>query len=229
VGGGLFSDATAPSGLGRATLPYVGFGVVFADYDNDGDLDLAIVNGHVIDNIARFRAGAVHAQPRLLLQNANGRLRDVSRESGPAFAGAGVGRALAAGDYDNDGDLDLLVTNNGGRAELLRNDGGNRQHALVVRLAGTASNRDAIGARARLTAAGATQTREVTSGSSYLAQNDLRLHFGLGGAARADRLEIRWPSGTVETLTDLAAGQIVTVREGQGVVASVTFAAGTVR
>ena len=181
------------------------------------------MNGHVIDNIARFRSGATHAQPSLLLQNTGGRFRDVSREAGPAFAGDAVGRALAAGDIDNDGDLDLLVTNNGGRAELLRNDGGNRQNALLVRLVGTTSNRDALGARARLTVGAVTRTREVSSGSSYLAQNDTRLHFGLGDATRAERLEIRWPSGKVDTVSDLAANQIVTVREGQGVVGSVKF------
>jgi len=228
LGGGLFADATVPSGVGPATVPYVGFGVVFFDYDNDSDLDLAEVNGHVIDNVAQVRNGGRYAQKRLLLQNTGGRFRDVSAQSGPAFAAESVGRTLASGDIDNDGDLDLLVTNNGGRAELLRNDGGNRANGLLIRLAGEKSNRDGIGARLRITlgTSGGTRTlvRDVASGASYQGQNDLRVHVGLGDRTRAERIEIRWPGGLVEQLTDVPANQIITVREGKGIVAAIPFA-----
>jgi hypothetical protein len=223
-GDGGFTDATVSSGIGPATLRYVGFGVVFADYDNDGDLDLAIVNGNVVDNVAMFRSGATHAQKRLLLENTGtGRFRDVSPLSGPAFAEAKVGRTVVSGDVDNDGDLDLLVTNNGERVDLLLNDGGSRGNALLLRLIGTDSNRDGIGARLRLTSGGRTQVREMTSGSSYLGQNDPRIHFGLGTATMVDRLEIRWPSGRTELVQTVAANQLVVIREGVGVVASTPF------
>ena len=223
LGDGLFGEATVESRLGSATLPYVGFGVVFFDYDNDGALDLSIVNGHVVDNVAQFRSGAKHAQPRLLLRNTGGRFRDVSPQSGPAFGVERVGRGLAAGDVDNDGDLDLLVTNNGGAAELLRNDGGNRANALLLKLTGTRSNRDALGARVTVAAGSRVQVREVTSGSSYLAQNDLRVHVGLGDRDSAERVAIRWPSGATEVLSNVAANQIVSVREGAGIVSRVAF------
>jgi hypothetical protein len=225
LGDGQFADATVESGLGTVTLPYVGFGVVFVDYDNDAALDLSIVNGHVIDNVAQFRSGARHAQRRLLLRNVgSGRFRDVSGQSGPAFAQEQVGRGLAAGDIDNDGDLDLLVTNNGGPAGLLRNDGGNRANALLIRLIGTMSNRDAIGARLRVTAGSRTQVREATAGSSYLGQSDTRVHFGLGDRSSVDRLEIWWPSGRTEVLQNMPASQVITVREGGGIVGKVSFA-----
>jgi len=153
-GGGVFTDTTVESGLGPATLPFVGFGVAFFDFDNSGALDLAIVNGHVIDNTALFRAGSTHAQRKLLFRNQNGRrLQEIGAAAGPGFARSGVGRTLIAGDVDNDGDVDLLVTNNGGAPELLRNGtgGGN---AMVLRLIGVASNRDALGARVSVTAVG---------------------------------------------------------------------------
>jgi hypothetical protein len=197
--------------------------VVFADHDNDGDLDLAIVNGHVIDNIAMFRNGAKHAQKRQLLENTGGRFRDASGQSGPGFAEEKVGRTIASGDVDNDGDLDFLVTNNGERADLLRNDGGSRRHALLLQLIGTRSNRDAIGARLRLTSGAVTQVREVTSGSSYLGQNDPRVHVGVGGATIVDRLEIRWPSGRTEVVQNVAANQRVVIREGAGIVNRTAF------
>jgi hypothetical protein len=218
LGRQLFAYATPESGVGRATLPFVGFGVVFFDFDHDMHLDLAVANGHIIDHSLLRGAGATHAQRNQLLRNLGaGRFADVTADAGPGFALEKVSRGLVAGDIDNDGDLDLLVTNNGQRADLLRNDGA-RGRALVVRLAGRQSNRDGVGARLRLTAEGRTQTREVKAGSSYLGQNDLRQHFGLGNSARVDRLEVRWPSGRVDVIQNLAADQIVTIRESVGAV-----------
>jgi hypothetical protein len=218
LGGRLFSDVTVPSGIGPATRPYVGFGVVFLDYDNDTRLDIAIVNGNVMANVAHVRARGKLAQRKLLMRNAGERFVDVTREAGPGFALEGVGRGLASGDVDNDGDLDLLVINNGDRPNLLLNDGGNAANALLVHAVGTTSNRSGIGTRLMLTTGERRQVREVQSGSSYLAQNDLRAHFGLGRAERAERLEIRWPDGSTEVVENLAANYLVTVRQGKGIV-----------
>jgi len=220
VDGSVFSDVTLRSGVGPATRPYVGFGVVFFDYDNDGRLDIAIANGHVMANAALARA--TFAQRNLLLHQVDGRFQDMKDQAGPGFAIELVSRGLAAGDIDNDGDLDLLVTNNGAPANLLLNEGGNG-NALLVRAIGTKTNRSGIGARLMLTTGKRSQVREVQSGSSYLGQNDLRAHFGLGSATRSERLEIRWPSGMTEVVRDLDANQIVTVREGEGVVGRVSL------
>jgi hypothetical protein len=217
---GLFAYASAESGIGYPTLPFVGFGVAFLDYDNDGQLDIAIANGHILDNAPRFRPGSTYAQRKLLFRQATPRrFLEVGRTVGAAFAAEKVGRGLSTGDVDNDGDLDLLVTNNGQDAELLRNDGGNRGHALLVRLRGSGANTDAVGARVRVTAGGRTQTRDVKAGSSYLSQNDLRAHVGLGLATTVERVEVRWPSGRMETVSGMQADQIITIAEGQGVVA----------
>jgi hypothetical protein len=221
LGEGVFTDVTLESGLGPLTLPYVGFGVAFLDFDNDTTRDLAIVNGNVVDNIAEFRKGARHAQPKLLLRNAAGRFERVAQA---AFATEAVGRALVKGDIDNDGDLDVLVTNNGGAVQLLRNDGGSRNNALLVKTIGVKSNRDGIGARLRLTVGARTFVDQVASGSSYLGQHDPRVHFGLGLATRADRLEIAWPSGRVDVLENVPANLILTVREGEGELRRVPFA-----
>jgi len=221
-GGGIFTDTTVESGLGPATLPFVGFGVAFLDFDNSGTLDLAIVNGHVIDNTAVFRPGSTHAQRKLLFRNLNGRrLQEIGSAAGRGFARAGVGRTVITGDVDNDGDLDLLVTNNGEAPELLRN--GTSGNAIELRLIGVTSNRDALGARVSVTAGGRTQVREVKSGSSYLGQSDLRLHVGLGTAASIDRVEVRWPAGGVERIDKPPVNSIVTVQEGRGMTASVPF------
>jgi hypothetical protein len=223
VDGRLFSDITVRSGVGSATRPYVGFGVVFFDYDNDVDLDIAIANGHVLANVARLRAGGSYAQRNLLLRNNGGRFQDMKDQAGPGFLPELVSRGLAAGDIDNDGDLDLLVTNNNASPNLLVNEGGNG-NALIVRTLGTTANRSAIGTRLALTTGQRRQIRDVQSGSSYLAQNDLRAHFGLGQAKQSERLEIRWPGGTTEVVENLPANHIVTIREGKGIVSRVPFA-----
>ena len=224
LGGGLFAESTVESGIGPPTLPFVGFGAVFMDYDNDGRLDLAIVNGHVVDNTAQFRPSSSYAQRRLLFRNTgNRRFSDVSRSAGPGFGVEKVGRTLAAGDIDNDGDLDLLVTNTGQAADLLRNDGGNRGGALLIRLVGKRSNRDGIGAKLQIKTGATTQTRYVKAGSSYLGQNDMRVHVGVGDATLADRLEVRWPSGQVDTATRVPINSVVTVVEGEGLTRRVPF------
>jgi hypothetical protein len=225
LGERLFAYVTPESGIGAATLPYVGFGVVFFDFDHDTRLDLAVANGHVFDNAPRLRARTTYAQRNLLFRNAGSRrFVDVTRLAGGGFALEKVSRGLFSGDIDNDGDLDLLVTNNGQRPDLLRNDGGTRGNALLVRTVGVQSNRDGIGAQIRVTAGRVTQIREVKAGSSYLGQNDLRQHFGLAGAAAADRVEVRWPSGRTDVLEHVRANQIITVREGAGIVDSEPFA-----
>ena len=221
LGGGLFSDATFESGLGPATLPFLGFGVAFLDYDNDADLDLAVANGHVLDNAGLFRSTSHYAQRNLLLRNdGKARFVEVGRQSGSGFSLEKVSRTLVAGDVDNDGDLDLLVSNNGQAADLLRNEGDGRiGNALLVRLRGQESNRDAIGALVTATVGGRRLVREVRAGASYLGQHDLRVHFGLGRATSVDRLEVRWPNGRIETVQSVAARQVVTMSEGAGIVA----------
>jgi hypothetical protein len=199
-------------------------------------MDIAIVNGNVTANPGLVRAGAKFGQRNLLLRNSGGRFVDMKDAAGPGFSGELVSRTLAAGDIDNDGDLDLLITNNGGAANLLVNDastplstgvstapGTGGRNALLVRAIGTKGNRSALGARLVLTLGTRRQQREVQSGSSYLGQNDLRAHFGLGTATRADRLDIVWPSGTRERFDNVSANQILTLEEGKGIVSRVPF------
>jgi hypothetical protein len=228
VDSAIFSDVTMRSGVGPATRPYVGFGVAFFDYDNDTDLDIAIANGHVMANVSSLRGGGTFAQRNLLLRNSDGRFQNVTNQAGPGFSIELVSRALAAGDVDNDGDLDLLVSNNGAGVNLLLNEGlaeaAVNGNAMLIRVIGTKSNRSGIGTRLTLTTGGRRQLREVQSGSSYLTQNDLRAHFGLGGANRSERLEIRWPSGATEVVRDLPANHVITVREGEGVIGRVPLA-----
>jgi hypothetical protein len=225
LGRGLFADATFTSGVGPVTLPFLGFGVAFFDYDNDTDLDLAVANGHVLDNTSLFRSTSRYAQRNLLLRNdAKGRFAEVGRQSGAAWAAEKVSRTLVTGDIDNDGDLDLLVSNNGQPPDLLRNDRNEGVgNALLIKLRGRQSNRDGIGAVVTAAVGPQRLVREVRAGSSYLGQNDVRLHFGLGKATMVDRLEIRWPSGQAEIIKGIAAQQLVTVAEGAGIVARHTL------
>jgi hypothetical protein len=221
LGDGLFEYATRASGIGFATLPYVGFGVAFLDADHDMALDLAIVNGHIMDNAPVYRSGTTYAQRKLLFRNTGAkRFIEIARNAGDGFALEKVSRGLAVGDVDNDGDLDLLVTNNGQTADLLRNDSV-RGNSLLIRA--RIANREAIGARVRVSAGGRVQVREVRAGSSYLGQSDLRVHVGLGDAAVADRVEVTWPSGRVEAVSSVKANHIVTIQEGRGIVGHVPY------
>jgi hypothetical protein len=219
-GGGLFIDDAPTSAIGRASLLTLTFGCFFFDYDLDGRPDIFAVNGHVADDINRVQRRVTYAQPAHLFHNAGGRrFDDASRDAGAALQRPIVGRGAAYADYDNDGDLDLLLTANKGPAVLLRNDGGNRNGALRVRTIGTASNRDGIGARVDVTVAGGGRRRQVVkTGSSYCSQSELPLTFGLGSAAAVTEVRVRWPSGRVDVAGRTAANQTITIQEGKGVI-----------
>ncbi len=219
---GSYDDIAVVAGLGGPTKSMLGFGCVFADFDLDGSLDLAIANGHIDDTVRNIRGNVGYAQPpQLFLNQGNGTFRDVTREAGPDFSQPKVGRGLAYADFDRDGDLDLLLTTNNGPAYLFRNDqtlnpqGGS--HSIRFRLAGTQSNRDAIGAIVRLESRGITQSRMVKSGSSYLSQSELPLTFGLGQKDQADRIVIQWPNGRIEEFKNLKAGRSYQCTEGKGI------------
>ncbi|HEX9638861.1 MAG TPA: CRTAC1 family protein [Acidobacteriota bacterium] len=210
-----FTDTTYRAGLGEPSLLFVGFGTAFDDYDGDGWQDIIVVNGHIIDNIHLFKDNITYAQRGMVFRNLGGaKFVEVTGACG-AINDVRVSRGLALGDLDDDGDRELLISRNNDRAALLRNDGGNRGGWLRVVLRGRRSNRDGFGARVTLVAGGRTQVREARSANSYLSQSDPRLLFGLGGAKTVERLEVRWPSGQVDRLTDLEPGRTVTVHEGE--------------
>ncbi len=216
LGGGLFLDATASFGMGSESLTELAFGCDFADLDNDGWLDLVVANGHILDNIAQIQSNLRFAQPGQVFRNDRGRLRR-SPESEGDFARPRVGRGLATLDYDLDGDLDLVLANNRGPAELLENQGGSEAGRSVgFSLVGTAGNREGIGASLRLGNGGLVQWEERRAGASYLAQHDPVMWFGLGPAVSAGDIRVRWPSGREESFGSLPAGWIHVLKEGSG-------------
>jgi enediyne biosynthesis protein E4 len=221
-GNGLFVDEAPQSEVGRATLVTLGFGCFFFDYDNDGWPDIFVADGHIEDAIERVQKRVTYAEPSHLFRNlGGGKFQEVTAQMGAAFAAPRVARGAAYADIDNDGFLDVLVTTNGGPAYLFHNEGGTN-HSLRLKLVGTKSNRDGVGAVVHVTSNDGKdkQWKMLRSGSSYLSQSELVLTFGLGPQTKADSVEIQWPSGQVDELANVSAGQTVTVEEGKGVVAN---------
>ena len=227
-GTGLFIDEAPTSTIGQASLLTLSFSCFFFDYDLDGLPDIFAANGHVSDDISTVQPKVKYAEPPHLFRNlGKKKFEEVADKIGRAFQQAMVGRGAAYGDFDNDGDLDLLIMSNNGPARLLRNDGGNQNNLLRIKTIGTTSNHDGIGAKVTLKLADQRKLwGMVKTGSSYCSQSELPLTFGLAKADKVASIEIAWPSGRVDTLTDVAANQMITVQEGKGQVAAqpVTFA-----
>ncbi|HEY2018723.1 MAG TPA: CRTAC1 family protein, partial [Bryobacteraceae bacterium] len=219
LGGGFFEDQTFQAGLGRITR-FLGWGAAFLDFDNDGWADIMLCNGHVYPEVGESATESGYKQRKVAYQNLrNGKFREVSEELGPGILEKVSGRGMAVGDFDNDGDLDLLVNCINDVPQLLRCDSRLKNNWIKIKTTGTKSNRTGIGARIICTTEIGgkphRQMDEVRSGGSYISQNDLRVHFGLGPAAVAD-IEVRWPSGIVDKLPKTAANRVITVVEGQG-------------
>lgn len=218
-GNGVFVDEAPASTVGQASLLTLTFGVFFFDYDLDGHLDLFAANGHLEEEINRVQPRVTYKQPPLLFRNqGKGKFQSVASSLGTDLARPIVARGAAYGDLDRDGDLDVVVTTNHGPAYYFRNDGGNRNRWLRVKTVGTKSNRDGIGAVVRVTSASGKQWQMVRSGSSYCSQSELAPTFGLGPDKVVQTLEIEWPSGTKQRLTNVPTNQVVTVEEGKGIV-----------
>jgi len=220
-GDGTFTDVTFSSGIGINNR-YVAWGCEFVDYDNNGWPDIIQVNGHVYPEIDQHNIGQAFKNPRLVYRNmGDGKFKDVSASMGPGIGEKFSSRGAAFGDYDNDGDIDVLILNLSDPPSLLRNDGGNSQNWIKIKLIGTQCNRTAIGARVRVTTGKHTQMNEVHSGSSVMSQSDFRLHFGIGDSQFADVIEVKWPTTQkLERFTQVKANQILTIREGSGIVAT---------
>ncbi|HVF92085.1 MAG TPA: CRTAC1 family protein [Blastocatellia bacterium] len=211
-----FDDVTFPAGIGITTR-WLGWGCGFVDVDNNGWLDIFLVNGHVYPEVEKLTTEAGYAQRKVLFRNLqNGRFEDVSDRAGAAVAEPSPARGCAFGDYDNDGDIDILINPVNAIPELLRCDSGNQNNWITIKAIGVKSNRSGIGARIKCVTEDGNQIGEVRSGGSYFSQNDLRVHFGLGKRDKVKSLEILWPDGQVEKLNDVAANQAITVKEGSG-------------
>ncbi|MGH9404851.1 MAG: CRTAC1 family protein [Terriglobia bacterium] len=218
---GTFDDATFSCGIGNSAVSLSGVAAKFMDYDNDGWLDICQVNSAMLENIQLYHSEVRYREPKLMYRNlGHGKFAKVSNLLGPDFMRPTAGRGLAVADYDNDGDLDFAVNNRGDYPQLLRNDGGNANNWLKVFLVGTKSNRDGTGARLTLTSEEFVQVRQATGGGSYMGASDPRIHFGLGSRKNAESLEIQWPCGVAEKYTRLPVNQIVTIKEGEGVIPS---------
>jgi enediyne biosynthesis protein E4 len=213
AGRGSFVDVSYESGVAMISLPYVGWGTKFFDYDNDGWLDLFVANGHAYPQRDRYR------QRKLLHRNnRDGTFSEVAAQVGSALIEERASRGTAFGDIDNDGDVDIVVNDLDSTPQLLRNDGGNKNNWILVKTIGTKSNRNGVGAKVKVASGDLTQLDEVRSGGSYISQNDLRLHFGLEKRTSVDLIQVRWPSGAVDTLTNVSVNKIVTIKEGKGLV-----------
>jgi hypothetical protein len=237
-GNGLFVDEAPSSEVGRASLITLGFGCFFFDYDNDGWPDILVADGHIEDQIEKVQKRVSYAEPPHVFRNlGKGKFTEVTQSLGSAFASPKVARGAAYADIFNEGVLDVLMTTNGGRAYLFHNEGVTNR-SLRIKLVGTKSNRDGIGAVITVTSGSDKQWKMLRSGSSYLSQSELVATFGLGWnpsfpglgpRTKADSIEIQWPSGQVDKLSDINAGQTVTVQEGKGIVASKAYSAAPVR
>jgi enediyne biosynthesis protein E4 len=218
-GNGLFVDEAPKSTVGKSSLLTLGFGCFFFDYDLDGWQDIFVANGHIESDIEKIQKRIKYRQPPHLFRNlSGGKFAEVTADAGAAFGTPRVARGAAYADIDNDGDLDLLITTNAGPVILFRNDGGNRNHSLRIKLQGVQSNRDGIGALVRIEYSGERQWQTLHSGSSYLSQSELTLTFGLGSKTNISRIEVQWPSGQTDKLLDIAADQTITIKEGAGMV-----------
>jgi hypothetical protein len=219
MGDGSFTDATLSSKMGYDTYNVSGFGTNFIDYDNDGAVDIFVAGGNVMDNVQLYHPNTTYANPKMIFRNiGRGKFENVSKTLGPDMQQPQVSRGSSTGDFDNDGDLDILVNNCRARPQLLRNDGGNANHWLEILLIGTKSNRDGVGARVKVTAGDLVVHDQRKGGRSYQSSQDPRLHFGLGEHAQVDAVEIVWPSGMVTKLEKLKSDQIIAVKEGEGLV-----------
>jgi len=216
-GRGLFEDVALRAGVGAPSRNSLGFGCAFADLDLDGDLDLVVANGHIDETVRNIRGNVGYAQPpHLFLNQGNGTFRDAAADAGREFAQPRVGRGLACGDFDRDGDVDVLVTTNNGPAVLFRNDQRAGNRFVRFHLKGTTSNRDAIGATVRIFHGGSSQSRLVKSGSSYLSQSELPVTFGVGARDRIDRVVVSWPNGRSEEFKNVVTGKAYDCVEGKG-------------
>ena len=228
-GNGLFVDEAPSSEVGRATLVTLGFGCFFFDYDNDGWPDILVADGHIEDQIEKVQKRVSYNEPPHVFRNlGGGKFVEVTQSLGQVFATPRVGRGAAYADINNDGALDVMMTTNGGRAYLFRNEG-TTNHSLRIKLVGTKSNRDGIGAVVKVTSGNEKQWKMIRSGSSYLSHSELVATFGLGQKDKADTVEIQWPSGQTDKLSNINAGQTVTVEEGKGIVAAWPYGPGAKR